>query len=80
MLPGGTQPTCDLVNWPDHLTGQKEGHPSAQTIRHLGNGGGGHPLPRAEPGAGDGEGSAAHHNVGEAVDDGADMAADGEEW
>ena len=62
------------------MTGQQEGHPSAETIGHLGDGGGRHPLAGAEPGAGDGEGSAPHHDVGEAVDDGADVAADSEEW
>ena len=75
-----TEPTCDLVNRSDHLTGQQEGHSGSQTVRHLGDGGGGHPLPRAEPGAGDCEGGTANHDVGEAVDDGADVAAEGEVW
>ena len=44
----------------------------------LSNRSGRDPLPRTEPGAGDGEGGAPHHDVRQAVDDGADVAGDGE--
>ena len=65
--------THKVVNGPDHLAGQQEGHPCAEAIEHLGDGGGGDPLPRAEPGAGEGQRGAAHHNVGHPVQDGADV-------
>ena len=67
--------THKIINGPDHLTGQQEGHPRAQTIEHLGDGGGGDPLPRAEPGAGESQGGAPHHDVGHPVEDGAEVAA-----
>ena len=68
-----------MVQRCDDLAGQQERHPRPQAVRHLGDGGGRDPLVRAEPGAGDDEGRAAHHDVGEAVDDGAEVTADGEE-
>ena len=66
--------THKIINGSDHLAGQQEGHPRAQAIEHLGDGGGGDPLPRAEPGAGEGQGGATHHNVGHPIEDGAEMA------
>ena len=88
--------THDVVGGADQLARQQEGHARAETVEDLGDGGGRDALLGREPGAGDGEGRAAHlysavhysvystvhathHDVGHPVEDGADVAADGEQ-
>ena len=58
-----------MVDRSDDLARQEEGHPGTQTVGHLSYRGGRHSLRGTEPEAGDGQGSAAHHDVGEAVED-----------
>ena len=67
-----------MVDRSDDLARQEEGHPGTQTVGHLSYRGGRHSLRGTEPEAGDGQGSAAHHDVGEAVEDGADVTGDSE--
>ena len=52
--------THDVVGGADQLAGQQEGHARAEAVEDLGDGGGRDALLGREPGAGDGEGRAAH--------------------
>ena len=52
--------THDVVGGADQLAGQQEGHAGAEAVEDLGDGGGRDALLGREPGAGDGEGRAAH--------------------